>query len=222
VKVIVYVEGPSDKLAMERLLEPLLRKASEVGVMVIFIPISPMRGRGNSKRELMFKTPPKAVNILRNDPDAIAVAMPDLYPRNAGGLPHETFPELEEQIQALFKQALAKKHIEDEQINRRFRVFCFKHDLEALVLAAEEQLASRLGISSVVCTWIRPVENQNFDHPPKRIVERIFTEHGDRYQDTVDAPLILGASDYSVIAERCPQCFKPFVEYIESLAKGAR
>ena len=210
-KVIVYVEGPSDKRAMEHLLEPLLQKARSIGVAIDFIPTE-------GKRKLIIKTPIKAANILCHDADAVVIALPDLYPKNMG-VTHETFPELQEQLQSKFKQILVRKCIDDERLRQRFAIFCFKHDLEALILAAEEQLASRLGIPSVVRTWIRPVENQNFNHPPKRIVERIFTEHGDRYQDTVDAPLILGASDYSVIAERCPQCFKPFVEYLESLTR---
>jgi hypothetical protein len=37
------------------------------------------------------------------------------------------------------------------------------------------------------------------------------------YKGTIDAPLILGNSNYTTIAQRCPQCFKPFVEYLESL-----
>ena len=210
-KVIVYVEGPSDKLAMEQLLEPLLQNAQSIGVVIDFIPTE-------GKRKLVTKTPIKAANILCNDANAVVIALPDLYPKNMG-VTHETFSELQEQLQSEFKQILARKCIDDERLGQRFMIFCFKHDLEALILAAEEQLASRLGISSVVCTWIKPVENQNFNHPPKRIIEQIFTEHGDRYQDTIDAPLILGASDYTVIAERCPQCFKPFVEYLESLTR---
>lgn len=210
-KVIVYVEGPSDKLAMEQLLKPLLQIALSTGVMIDFI-------LAENKHKLMTKTPTKAANILCNDADAIVIAMPDLHPKNVGG-PHETYSELERQLQAAFGQILARKCIDDERLWRRFFVFCFKHDLEALVLAAEEQLASRLGVSSVVCTWIKPVEDQDHDKPPKRIVEQVFADHKDRYQDTIDAPLILGASSYAVIADRCPQCFKPFVEYLESLMR---
>lgn len=210
-KVIVYVEGPSDKRAMEHLLEPLLHQAVSAGVMVDFIP-------AESKHKLMIKTPTKAANILCNDTGAVVIAMPDLYPKNVD-LPHETYAELREQLQSEFGRVLARKCVDDERIRQRFWVFCFKHDLEALVLAAEEQLASRLGVASVACTWIKPVEDQDHNRPPKRIVEQLFLEHGDRYQDTIDAPLILGASNYVTIAERCPQCFKPFVEYLESLTR---
>jgi hypothetical protein len=209
-KVIVYVEGPSDKLAMEQLLEPLLRNAVSAGVTIDFIPLE-------GKRKLMTRTPTRAANILCNDRSAIVIAMPDLYPRNIG-LPHETYSELKDQLQSEFQRVLARKCIDDVRIRRRFLVFCFKHDLEALVLAAEEQLAARLD-APITCTWIKPVEDQDHNKPPKRIVEHIFQDHGDRYQDTIDAPIILGASAYSTIAERCPQCFKPFVEHLESLTR---
>jgi hypothetical protein len=215
-KVIVYVEGPSDQLSLEELLRPLLKKANNAGVAVTFIPIHPKEGKGNSKRELITKTPRKAVNILCNDEDAIVITMPDLYPKDTGG-PHQTYEELKELVQNNFTEILKQKNISDKRINQRFRVFCFKYDLEALVLAAEEQLAARLRVSSIYCTWVKPVENQDHNKPPKQIVEEIFKEHNDHYKGTIDAPLILGDSNYNTIAQRCPQCFKPFVEYLESL-----
>jgi hypothetical protein len=211
-KIVVYVEGPSDKRAMEHLLEPLLHKARSVGVAIDFIPTE-------GKRKLITKTPIKAANILCNEADAVVIALPDLYPQNMG-IAHQSFSELEEQLECEFRKILERKCIDDERLRQRFKVFCFKYDLEALVLAAEEQLASRLGVPAIACSWIKPVENQNHNQPPKHIVEKIFSEHHDRYQDTIDAPLILGASSYSVIAERCPQCFKPFVEYLESVSRA--
>ena len=102
-------------------------------------------------------------------------------------------------------------------MKQRFRVFCFKYDLEALLLASREQLASRLGVSALPVTWTEPVEEQNHNKPPKRIIEDLFRQHGNKYQDTIDAPLIPGASGYEDIAARCSQCFKPFVDYLKSL-----
>ena len=215
-KVIVYVEGPSDELAMQGLLRPLLKKAKNAGVLITFIPIHPKEGKGNSKRELITKTPRKAVNILGNDPDTIVIAMPDLYPKDTGG-PHQTYEELKKLVGNNFAEVLKRKNIFDTRINQRFLVFCFKHDLEALVLAAEEQLAARLGTDSIHITWVKPVENQDHNKPPRQIVEKIFKKHNDHYRGTIDAPLILGDSDYTTIAQRCPQCFKPFVDYLESL-----
>jgi len=208
-RVIVYVEGPSDRLAMEELLNGLLARLRERGVAVDFIPTE-------GKKRLMHQTPLKALNILRNAPDTIVVALPDLYPPNVG-FPHRTFPELSQALHQAFERQRTLKGDADERLSARFRIFCFKHDLEALVLAAEPALASRLGAPAIDCAWILPVEDQDHDNPPKRIVEQIFAARGERYHDTIDAPLILGASRYDQIAAACPQCFKPFVDFLESL-----
>ncbi len=208
-KVIVYVEGPSDQLAMQELLNSLLARLQTEGTSVSFIPTG-------GKSRLMVQTPGKAANIVRNDPNAIVIAMPDLYPGNVGPA-HQTASELSEVLQAQFARVLLEKGTNDVRISARFRVFCFKHDLEALVLAAEDGLRSRLGITSLACTWTIPVEDQDMDTPPKRIVEDLFRRHRDSYQDTVDAPLILGAVPYATIIQACPQCFGPFVAFLESL-----
>jgi hypothetical protein len=208
-RVIVYVEGPSDRLAMEELLADLLARLQAAGVAVAFIPAL-------SKNRLMIQTPVKAANVLCHDPHTVVIALPDLYPPNVA-FGHTTYEELRQALRHQFERALARKRLDDVRVLERFRVFCFKHDLEALVLAAEDQLATRLGTPSVNTIWIKPVEDQNHDNPPKRIVEQLFIAHGEKYQDTVDAPLILGASHYPEIAAACPQCFKPFVDYLESL-----
>jgi len=208
-KVIVYVEGPSDRLAMEELLADLLAHLQTAGVTVVFVPTE---GKG----KLMRKTPIKAVNILRNDPQATVIALPDLYPPNMG-FEHTTFDELVQVLWREFERVLSDKQLDDVRLRKRFHVFCFKYELEALILAAESQLAARLGVPSLACTWIKPVEDQDHAVPPKQIVERLFEAHGDRYKDTIDAPLILGAALYPEIAAACPQCFKLFVDYLESL-----
>ena len=56
-----------------------------------------------------------------------------------------------------------------------------------------------------------------YEEPSKRVVERLFAERRQRYQDTLDAPLILGRCDYLEIADRCPQCFGPFVQFLSEL-----
>ena len=106
---------------------------------------------------------------------------------------------------------------DDDRLKDRFRVFCFKYDLEVLILASEEALKTRLGIDHLEVTWQIPVEDQDHDQPPKKIVETLFKEYGIRYKGTADAPLILGQSNYLDIADKCPQCFKPFVDFLTSL-----
>ncbi len=210
-KVIVYVEGPSDRLAMQELLTSLLARLQTRGVTVIFLSIG-----NENKKDLILKTPIKAVNILRNDPQSVVIALPDLYPPNHG-FPHSTFADLSKGLRERFKKELERKNVDDVRLHERFHIFCFKHDLESLVLAAENQLASRLGVASIDCTWVKPVEDQNHNKPPKRIVEQLFEMYGEKYKDTIDAPLILGATPYHEIAYACYQCFKPFVDYLEAL-----
>lgn len=212
-KAVVYVEGPSDKIALQALLSPLLEQKRQEGVAIRFFETP----SGDRKASVITKVPVKAVNILRNDSEAVVVALPDLYPRNKT-FPHETCDELAQGILERFNNALVDKDVTgDSRVRDRFRVFCLKHDLEALILASEEALKNRLGIRRLVKTWLEPVEDQNHDNPPKRIVEALFVEHGKKYRSIVDAPEILRMARYDEVANLCPQCFQPFVEFLSSL-----
>ncbi|MBH8577741.1 DUF4276 family protein [Nostocaceae cyanobacterium CENA369] len=217
-RVLIYVEGPSDKLAMQALLGSLIDDKFQQGISIEFFPVkgSDNNRGGDAKKDLLTKTPITAINIIRNQPDSIVVVMPDLYPKNKG-FEHETVQELENGIINIFNQTLQSKEINDNRLIERFRVFCFKHDLEALILAAESELIDVLGIQTMPITWIRPVEEQNHDVPPKRIVETIFQQCGKKYLGSVDAPRILGSARYQDIAELCPQAFRPFVDFLESI-----
>jgi hypothetical protein len=198
---------------MEALLRHLLEQKRQEGVDIKFFD-SP---KGDKKASVLTKVPRKAVNILLNDPHSIVVAMPDLYPKNRV-FPHETFEELRSGILKNFDDAWKKsKKKMNSRLKERFKVFCFKYELEALILAAEEALKKRLGTESLDVRWQKPVEDQNHDQPPKQIVADLFKKYGQRYKETVDAPLILGASQYQQIADRCPQCFKPFVEFLAGM-----
>ena len=213
-RVIIYVEGPSDRAAMEALLRPLIALKLQEGVRIGFFETP----SGDRKRSLLTKAPSRAVNILSNDPVSLVAIMPDLYPKNKV-FPHETFSELAKGIQEQFAAMLRAKGVDDERVGDRFHVFCFKHDLEALLLACKRELAYRLGAENLRVTWRRPVEDQDHNRPPKRVVEDLFARHGKRYKATVDAPVILGLAHYPDVTERCPQCFKPFVEFLASLDK---
>lgn len=212
-RVVVYVEGPSDKAAMEALLAPILADKQARGTAIQFFEAP----SGDRKKTLLTKIPIKAVNILMSQMSVAVVAVPDLYPKNKA-FPHETFAELERGIIENFYQAANRKGVSDPQrLGERFKVFCFKHDLEALLLASRESLKARLEAPELKITWTLPVEDQNHDKPPKRVVEALFEQHGQRYKETVDAPMILQGSHYQKVAEECQQCFKPFVSFLESL-----
>lgn len=212
-RVIIYVEGKSDVASLECLFSDLLlqKEISGVTIRILEAPL------GNRKKNLLTKVPFIAAQTLYNDKNAHVVIIPDLYPINIG-FRHGTADELRQGILAGFREActrISSKNIETLQI--RFHIFCFKYDLEVLLLACENSIKNYLGTSRFRTRWSNPVEDQNHSHPPKRVVERLFQENSRRYDGVLDAPLILANSDYRALAEACPQCFKPFVDFLENL-----
>jgi hypothetical protein len=79
-KVMIYVEGPSDKAAMEALLMSLIELKRKQGITIEFFDAP----SGDKKASVLTKVPIKAVNMIMNDPSAMVIALPDLYPRNMG------------------------------------------------------------------------------------------------------------------------------------------
>lgn len=214
-KVLVYLEGKSDQRAMEALFHNKIENLKEKNIELTFIGLDPI---GSNKTFLVTKIPQRAADIVATDPESIVVAIPDLYPYDCG-CQHRSPEELFAFMQTTFCQALGAFDSIPHNSRERFKVFCFKHDLEALVLAAHEKLSVFLPSTPQSWnTWRLPVEDQNNDEPPKRIVKKLFRECGIVYKESVDAHRILGAADCHTIAARCPQCFKPFVDYIETLA----
>jgi len=214
-EVIVYVEGRSDQLAMENLLSGLIAEKRLKGIAIKFFEAP----RGDKKKRVCFIIPERAVNIVLNKPNTIVIAMPDFYPP-CKGINHDTPALMMADIHALFVTAVSKKTDNPPaDISDRFKVFCFKHDLESLVLAAHESFNTHLAPCSPPSwdSWTKPVENQNHDTPPKMIVSKLFSECKKRYTETIDTPAILGKADYKTLAERCPQQFSRFVDYLESL-----
>lgn len=206
-KVIVYVEGKGDHLCLETLLRPLLRKKEDSGVSIQFVAIT----RGDSKKQLLTTVPMRAAITILNDPQAVVVILPDLYPANKG-FTHTTCEEMQDGIRHRFTQAITRTHTFDERLGARFHVFCLIHDLEVLLLAAEEQLMTLCRLSTV--SWTKPVEQQNHEDPPKRVMERLIAG----YQPTVDGPRVLSGADYQVIRDRCPRGFGRFVSFLESVS----
>ncbi len=202
-EVFVYVEGPSDQLAMRALLDGPAHLAGKQGCSLDFFPLK-------NKRALLNKGHRKALNILRNKPNSFVFLVPDLYPRNMP-FPHATYEELKKEVERRFEVELREKGA-DERLKERFRVHCFKYDLEVLLLASEESLLKRLNVGTFSRKWVKPAEDQNHDNPPKRIVEALFSDSQMRYRDTIDAPWILERSDYRVLQTRCTQNFRPFLE----------
>jgi hypothetical protein len=208
--VIVYVEGASDKQALTELLRPLLQQKQKKNVCIRFIERA-------SKGDILKRGVRKALMILRNRSDFHVVLLPDLYPPNAGDIPHETVDELEEGLRERLHKITEDWTIDASQIDDRLHIFCLKYELEALILAAKESLRQYLNIDNFHVSWAREVEDQNHDRPPETVVREIFEEHRDEYVKEEDAPEILGMAEPTVIAQRCPQQFGPFLNFLTDL-----
>jgi hypothetical protein len=218
VKVLVYVEGPSDRAALEALLKPVILQGQANRVGIRFLALG-------GKAPILNDVGRKAADDLRNNPDDWHFALPDLYPMKPyAGTPnaHDSFAALSALLHTRFK-ARAAKHGLSDQAERHFRVHCLKHDLEALLLAAPDALRKRLGTEDALRNqWRLPVEDQNDAKPPKRVIEDLFNKYCQkRYVDTSDAPWILGKASLDGVQEACQQRFKAFVGELRILASGA-
>lgn len=218
-KVLVYVEGPSDRHGLEALLAPVIQDGQRRGVGVRFLALK-------DKASILNDSAGKAADHLSDHPGDWVFVLPDLYPmavydgtRNA----HRSFAELELLLRDRFA-ARARKIGLPPATHAHFRVHCLKHDLEVLLLAAAEPLRRRLGTEDALRNrWRIPVEDQNDGRPPKRVVEALFDQYAKRrrYIDTLDAPWILARASLDDITAACPQRFAPFVTELRRIASGA-
>jgi hypothetical protein len=217
VNVLVYVEGPADRAALETLLRSLIGDARKQRIGVRFIPM-------NGKAPILDQVGIKAADHLTGNPEDWVFALPDLYPmakfdgtENA----HRSFEALEALLTRRFAARCAKTGLRDDR-RHRFRVHCLKHDLEVLLLAAPEALRARLGTQDALKgRWRSAVEDQNDDQPPKRIVEVLFNQYRrKKYIDTDDAPWILRKAVLEDVLQGCRQRFAPFVSELRAIIDG--
>lgn len=204
-RVLVYVEGPADRDALAAVFRSVIEAGRARRVGISFHP-------QHSKDALLDGVPRKAADHLADHPEDLVIALPDLYPmaRYVGTRSsHTSFEELESLLHERFEARANRLNLEAET-RKRFRVHCLKHDLEVLLLAAPVELRQRLGTSDQLrSAWRKPVEDQDDDRPPKRVVEDLFRKYRKRpgYIDTTDAPWILGRADLTAIEAACPQRF---------------
>ena len=216
-KVLIYVEGPSDRAALTALLRPVIDAGQARGVGITFHP-------QHSKDAVLDDVPHKAADHLADKPQDLVIALPDLYPmsRYAGSRnAHSNFKELKKLFRDRFEARADQLNLADK-VRARFRVHCLKHDLEALLLASPDVLRQRLNTKDQLKKgWRKPVENQNDEQPPKRIVEALFNKYRKKpgYIDTIDAPWILERADLASVERACSQRFRPFVRDLREAVK---
>ena len=217
-KVLVYVEGPSDRSALEVLLEPIIAAGQQRRIGIRFLPLG-------GKAQILDDCGRKAADHLAEHPDDWVFALPDLYPMatyDGTANAHQSFSELEHIVRGRFLSRAEKVGV-PLPAHTHFRVHCLQHDLEALLLAVPDALRQRLGTTDALHGhWRQPVENQNDHRPPKRVVEELFARYRrkPKYTDTVDAPWILKKATLAAVVAACPQRFAPFVAELRALADG--
>jgi hypothetical protein len=183
-------------------------------VGVQFIPLG-------DKAKILNTSAGKAARHLAEHPEDWVVALPDLYPMaqyNDTPNEHRSFADLERLLTEHFVGE-ARRHRVTAQAQEHFRVHCLKHDLEVLLLACPDPLRQRLGTDHALGHWRSPIEDQNDQQPPKRIVEALFKKYRPKpgYVETVDAPWILERASLEAVVAKCPQRIAPFVAELQRI-----
>ena len=188
-KIWVYVEGMSDKLALSALWSEWKQNLKRNGWGIQPIPLK-------DKSNYFKKIGTLAAEKLKESKQDLIVGLPDLYPNKVyegTKYQHTNLSEIQIVQRQLVKDGLKNIYgVRNPDLYMdRFFASALKHDLEVLLLAAESQLKNRLQTGKSG-QWIKPPENQNQNKPPKRIVEQLFLRDRKRaYRETIDGPAIL-------------------------------
>jgi hypothetical protein len=193
-KAWFFVEGESGRTALEALFRPWnerLRQSHD-GIQVV-----PIKG----KSRFLIEIGSRVAQRLVASPTDIVVAAPDLHPMrdfDHTPFPHSNVAELATLMRNSVRSGLILEQRilapQADQLLDRFLPSALKYDLEFLLLAARKALKQTLGTAENLGNWRRPVEEQNDDTPPKRIVEDLFLRKSKKrraYQETVDAAAVL-------------------------------
>lgn len=222
-KIWIFVEGPSDRLALEALWQTWHRKLRQEGHGIKVISFK-------NKSEFLRKVGARVAEKLCGNKEDIAVGLPDLYPNRDfenTSWKHDDLTQLQaiqkREVSAALESIYGVPKLQIEKSLERFYASALKHDLEMLLLAAQDKLRRHLGTSEHLGSWRKPVEDQDQNQPPKHIVEQLFRTKsvGKRsYRQTKDAHAILSkVSDLKEIIYdstnriQCP-VFKALLDWI--------
>ena len=216
-RVLVYVEGPGDRVSLEKLFRATLEQGRKEKVSISFLP-------QGGKDWILQKLGWTAANHLKSNPADYVFALPDLYPMGKYDRTpeaHRSFEQLKKMLEDRFHQEADRLSLPVES-RSHYRVHCLKHDLQVLLLAAPEVLRQRLKTTEgIEKNWRKPPEAQNDNEPPKRVVERLFLKYQKRrYTETTDAPWILERATPKELCGTCPQNFKPLFTELDRLSRG--
>jgi hypothetical protein len=222
VKAWIYVEGDSDKIALNSLFNVWKRTMRATGRGVEVIPLE-------NKSQYFRKFGALAAEKLRSNGVDVVVGLPDLYPSSPFSTTlhaHSNYSELQAVQRKLVLKQLTEQHgmsvgSASVLIQGRLYAAALKHDCEMLLLSATDLLRKHLRVDEHLVCWTIPVENQNQDKPPSRIVESLYRTKRKRcYLPTVDTKAVLGQVEslneilYHVPNQlNCPE-FKATVDWI--------
>jgi hypothetical protein len=217
VKVLVYVEGPGDKIALGALCRMVIDQGSKSRVGISFHSM-------NGKSEILKELGLKAANHLKSNPEDYIFALPDLYPMaeyDGTEVAHRSFEQLKAHLTGRFLKAADRFGLPDA-VRSHYRVHCLKHDLEVLLLGTPDVLRQRLKTEDgLEKKWRKPVEDQNDKDPPKMVVKGLFKKYRKQpYDAKIDAPWILERASTRDLCTACPQNFRPFFTELDRLSKG--
>jgi hypothetical protein len=213
--VLVYVEGPGDRAALDELFQ---EAAQEARIKLNFIP-------KNNKDRLIREVPGNAARHLASNPEDWVFALPDLFPMDQNQespYAHSTAKELAQVLREQFQQAASGMKLPAQALSR-FRPHCLKHDLEVLLLAVPELLRKRLGTEDKLeRNWRKPVEDQNGQKPPGYVVEELFKRYAKKkkYDKVLDPARILKGARLEDLRAACGQCFDPFADELLRVLHG--
>ncbi|HIJ52326.1 MAG TPA: hypothetical protein HPP66_04130 [Planctomycetes bacterium] len=227
-KVWIYVEGESDKLGLLALWTNWRTQLRNIGHGIKIIPLG-------SKSQFFRKIGHRAARQLYDNNENIVIGLPDLYPNReyvGTQYEHRDLAQLisvqKHEVSNALQNTFSVRGSQARQLLERFLPSALKHDLEMLLLAGKDELRSYLGTHDRLGNWRNPVEEQDQNHPPKRIVEELFRTKsikGYAYRDTRDASAVLrNVTDIKTIIYNannqieCP-VFKSLLDWIGEKTK---
>jgi len=196
--ILLYVEGDTEEAALPDFFDRWLRdKGSDVKIKAVNF-----QGVGNYLREFSKR----AKRDLSDGYARGIIGLIDLYGLR---LPFPPGPVGE-------RCAWAKDELERRVGDRRFRQHFAVHETEAWLLAGANLFPPEIDVRLPKT----PPEGINFDNPPGRLLQNLYSAHLDRnYGKVIDGTELFQRLDPNVASARCPH-LKILLDDVMALARG--
>ncbi len=202
-KFVLFVEGQTERAALngflKRWLDPRLNW--RVGIQIV---------RFNGCKSFMEEAAKKARLHLKQADVIAVIGLLDLY-----GL--DIYPS--NQVSAAQRVSWAKKHLENEVDEDRFRQFFAVHETEAWLLS-DPTIFPREIQQDVQRTRRNP-EDVDFDTPPAKLLNQFYRKStGKDYKKVVYGEDLFKKLDPQVVYDKCPH-FKEMMDEMLHLARDS-